>query len=411
MIAPPVCGTDLLVRPWSVYGGVRLGMLELGHVGARRPSAGLSETPFWVMRPAVFGRMICFAAMDDNRGHSVECETVAAGYRQLAEIYHDLLTRDGVEQLLERLVKTVRDLIPVTSILLAETVVEQRVLVPLVAAGEWPDGFLTRRLPFGEGLIGMAAERGRPILSNEAHRDSRAGHVSGTPEGEPEAIISLPLLSRGTVIGALSLYREGEQATFSEFEFEMAQRFADAATLALENARVRTELRELTRRDELTGLLNRRGFSEQITRALAASDAPSQATALLLVDLNDFKHVNDSRGHPCGDQLLCHVAQLLQQVTRNDDDVCRLGGDEFAIVLSDAQPGEAELTAKRISAALSANPMRYDNQTIHVNASVGYAYTGSRNGGAGSLMREADQALYRSKPTQPIKQLRLVKEA
>src|SRR5205823_3076688 len=137
---------------------------------------------------------------------------VASSYRQLAEIYHDLLSRDQLDQVLERLVKTVRHLIPVASILIAEAQTEQRLLKPLVAEGGWPDGFLDSTLPFGEGLIGLAAERGRPILCNEAHHDPRAGHVAGTPVGEPEAIISMPLVARGVVIGAMSLYREGEDA-------------------------------------------------------------------------------------------------------------------------------------------------------------------------------------------------------
>ena len=112
--------------------------------------------------------------------------------RQLAEIYHDLLSREELDQVLERLVKTVRHLIPVASILIAEAQTEERVMLPLVAEGGWPDGFLESRLPFGEGLIGLVVERGRAILCNDAHLDPRAGHVAGTPVGEPEAIISVP---------------------------------------------------------------------------------------------------------------------------------------------------------------------------------------------------------------------------
>ena len=135
-------------------------------------------------------------------------ELVASSYRQLAEIYHDLLSREGLDQVLDRLVKTVRHLIPVASILIAEAHTDERVMVPLVAEGGWPDGFLESRLPFGEGLIGLVVERGRAILCNDAHLDPRAGHVAGTPVGEPEAIISVPLVARGVVLGAMSLYRK-----------------------------------------------------------------------------------------------------------------------------------------------------------------------------------------------------------
>ena len=260
-------------------------------------------------------------------------ESVSRSYRQLAEIYHDLLSRDSLEHVLDRLVKTVTRLIPVTSILLAETLADAGVLRPLIADGEWPDGFLNETLPFGEGLIGMTAERGRPILCNDAHLDPRAGHVAGTPATEPEAIVCVPLVARGVVIGAMSLYREGEGSVFSEFEFELAQRFGDAAALAIENARTRSDLRDLSRRDELTGLLNRRGFNELLTMTLADAARQGVPLALVVVDLDDFKSVNDVYGHLAGDEILRQVATQLAGAARDSDYVCRVGGDEFAIVL------------------------------------------------------------------------------
>jgi GAF domain-containing protein len=242
---------------------------------------------------------------------SADDANVSGSYRQLAEIYHDLLSRDSLEQVLDRLVKTVTRLIPVESILLAETCADEGVLRPLVAEGTWPDGFLATTLPFGEGLIGLTAERGRPILCNDAHLDARAGQVAGTPVNEPEAIVCVPLVARGMVIGAMSLYREGEGQVFSDFEFELAQRFGDAAALAIENARTRSELRELSRRDELTGLLNRRGFNDVLASALADGKRQETPVALVLVDLDDFKRINDQYGHYAGDEVLCQVAAQL----------------------------------------------------------------------------------------------------
>lgn len=329
------------------------------------------------------------------RPHEVPaCDSVAASYRDLAEIYHDLLSREGLDQLLERIVKTVRQLIPVASILIAEAHTEERALVPLVAEGEWPDGFLESRLPFGEGLIGFVAERGKAILCNEAHNDPRAGHVAGTPIGEPEAIISLPLVARGVVIGAMSLYREGEGARFSDFEFEVAQRFGDAATLALENTRIREELRELTRRDELTGLLNRRGFGDLISNALAGKDMP---VALILVDLDDFKNVNDCHGHLCGDEILRQVADRLRMAAREEDHVCRLGGDEFAVILTGADQEQAATVAERIEAAIAQEPFPIGNQLLQLTASVGRACADPVSRDVEAILGTADNALYTAK--------------
>src|SRR5689334_3753035 len=108
-------------------------------------------------------------------------DQVVASYRQLAEIYHDLLSREDPDVVLDRIVQTVRRLVPVASILVAAADHDERVLHPLVAEGVgWPENFMDSRLPFGEGLIGIVAERGRAIFSNNAHLDGRAGHVEGT---------------------------------------------------------------------------------------------------------------------------------------------------------------------------------------------------------------------------------------
>jgi diguanylate cyclase (GGDEF)-like protein len=342
-------------------------------------------------------------------------DRVASSYRQLAEIYHDLLSRDELSEVLERLVKTVKHLIPVASLLIAEAQVEQRILVPLVAEGEWPDGFVGSKLSFGEGLIGLVAERGRPILCNEAHLDPRAGHVAGTPIGEPEAIISLPLVARGVVIGAMSLYREGQGAFFSKFDFELAQRFADAATIAIENARAREELRGLVRRDELTGLFNRRGFNELLTRSLVNCDRT--AVSLVLVDLDDFKSVNDCHGHVSGDEVLADVGRRLTRAVDGLGPVCRLGGDEFAVILEGIGSAGAAVVADRIRHAFADQSIVLESGELVQRASIGLASSEPlARLDAEGLLRQADMAMYvgkrgrRSTDPQPLR-LRLVSDS
>ena len=336
-------------------------------------------------------------------------ELVASSYRQLAEIYHDVLSREGLDQVLERLVKTVRHLIPVASILIAEAQTEHRVLVPIVAEGSWPDGFLGSKLSFGEGLIGLAASRGRPILCNEAHLDPRAGHLAGTPIGEPEAIISVPLVARGVVIGAMSLYREGENARFSEFDFELAQRFADAATIAIENARTREELRELGRRDELTGLLNRRGFNGLLAEAL--EEAAVSPVSLVLVDLDEFKSVNDRFGHVSGDEVLVVVARTIES-SAGAGAGCRIGGDEFAVILTDTTAPGATVVAGMVQGALDELTITVAGGEVVQRASIGVAGTDKLpSPKAEHLLREADRAMYATKRVDAPIRLRLVSES
>jgi len=355
------------------------------------PPTGADDFPVMSSTPA--------AAVPDG-------DAVVASYRQLAEIYHDLLSREDPDLVLERIVQTVRRLVPVASILVAEAITEERALRPLIAEGGWPDGFLDTRLPFGEGLIGIVAERGRAIFSNEAHHDVRAGQVEGTPEDEPEAIISLPLVARGVVIGAMSLYREGLGNTFTDFEFELAQRFADAATLALENARSRSALRELSRRDELTGILNRRAFNEQLSTSLAGA-ASDEVIALVVVDLDDFKAVNDRHGHLAGDEVLRRVAERLEQVAE-DHPVFRLGGDEFALIVRGTSSATLE-DVVRIQTQLGRIELTLDGAPLVQSASIGVATSEHPRARAEELLRDADHAMYAAKPADSnVRPLRLI---
>ena len=334
-------------------------------------------------------------------------DQVVASYRQLAEIYHDLLSREDPDVVLDRIVQTVRRLVPVASILVAAADHDERVLHPLVAEGVgWPEDFMDSRLPFGEGLIGIVAERGRAIFSNNAHLDGRAGHVEGTPDDEPEAIISLPLVARGVVIGAMSLYREGEGAAFSELDFELAQRFADAATLAIENARTRADLRELARHDELTGIFNRRAFNEHLVETVAELPA-DKLVALVLVDLDDFKSVNDVHGHMAGDEVLRAVAARLEQAAGGHP-VFRLGGDEFAaLVIGPHDDADAAVT--RIATQLSAFDVPIPGVELAQSASIGIAKAPGGTVLPENLLHEADHAMYRAKPLLGVRRgLRLV---
>jgi diguanylate cyclase (GGDEF)-like protein len=145
--------------------------------------------------------------------------------------------------------------------------------------------------------------------------------------------------------------------------------------------------------DGLTGLANRTHFHEEVTAALA--DCEPGTTALLLIDLDGFKAVNDTLGHEAGDALLAGVAGKLQDSVRDGDLVARLGGDEFAILLRDCSDADAELTSKRILQALS-DPIRYGDTQVRASASIGFACAEPGDEVSG-LLRAADLAMYAAK--------------
>ncbi len=152
----------------------------------------------------------------------------------------------------------------------------------------------------------------------------------------------------------------------------------------------------LARYDELTALPNRVNFRDEIGKLLAAQQGAEQLSALLFVDLDQFKQVNDTLGHPCGDQLLCAVSERLREMLRPEDFVARFGGDEFVVFQQNIHsPDDAAGLARRIVDRLSER-YKIDNHLVEIGASVGIAMT-SRGISADTLLKNADMALYRAK--------------
>jgi diguanylate cyclase (GGDEF)-like protein len=152
----------------------------------------------------------------------------------------------------------------------------------------------------------------------------------------------------------------------------------------------------LARYDELTALPNRVNFRDEIERLLKVPHDAEQLSALLFIDLDQFKQVNDTLGHPCGDQLLCAVADRLRGMLRPEDFVARFGGDEFVVFQQNIGSTEdAAHLARRIVDHLSER-YKIDNHLVEIGASIGIAMT-SRGVSADTLLKNADMALYRAK--------------
>jgi diguanylate cyclase (GGDEF)-like protein len=152
----------------------------------------------------------------------------------------------------------------------------------------------------------------------------------------------------------------------------------------------------LARYDELTELPNRVNFRDEIGRLLTVQHGADRLSALLFVDLDQFKQVNDTLGHPCGDQLLCAVADRLREMLRPEDFVARFGGDEFVVFQQNINSHEdAAGLARRIVDRLSER-YKIDNHLVEIGASVGIAMT-SAGVSADTLLKNADMALYRAK--------------
>lgn len=164
-----------------------------------------------------------------------------------------------------------------------------------------------------------------------------------------------------------------------------------------ERKRLEAELRRLAYHDPLTGLPNRALFFDRLSQALQLAEREGRLGAVLLLDLDGFKQVNDGLGHDAGDALLRGVARRLRRVTRRSDTVARLAGDEFALLLYPIRdPATVERVAERIRAVLAV-PVRHRGRLLHAKTSVGAALFPTDGATVDTLFKHADLALYRAK--------------
>ncbi|HEX4527672.1 MAG TPA: diguanylate cyclase [Gaiellaceae bacterium] len=303
-----------------------------------------------MVRQTTAAREPNLGALENGNGQP---ENLVESYRRLAEVFHLVLSEQSLDALLDRIAETLADLMPYEALHIYEVDESQRVLIPVLARSQaYEDEIMNSRPRFGEGITGWAVENRRPVWTNRAHLDPRVVNVPGTPV-EPEALISVPLIARGALKGALNIYRIGEDAGFAEHEFELAKWFGDAAALALDNAQIRARLEHLAQTDSLTGLYNHRFFHERLRSELTRASRSHDSVAVLMFDLDDFKRVNDVYGHGAGDQLLIQLAQLARETVRGSDVVCRIGGEEFGVIMPSCDAGDALGLAARLTESLS----------------------------------------------------------
>ena len=153
----------------------------------------------------------------------------------------------------------------------------------------------------------------------------------------------------------------------------------------------------LAEHDSLTGLINRRRFQEELERSIAYTQRYKQQGALLFVDLDQFKYINDTYGHQYGDEYLLDVSRRLAKVLRKTDILGRLGGDEFGVIIPSVTEEETETVANALLGTLSQEMIECDNKLIHISASIGIAFFPTQGYVASDLLAKADAAMYTAK--------------
>ena len=248
----------------------------------------------------------------------------------------------------------------------------------------------------------------RPILDRVIRDRVRAVVDVGDPQVEPterarlgtlgrKIMLLLPLVAHADPVGVAEL-TSAQPRSLDERRLALARTLAFEAAMAIENGRLYHELRHRSLHDPLTGLANRSLFFDRVGHALARlGRRPGASVAVLYVDLDDFKTVNDTLGHARGDRLLVLVAERLRTVGRVMDTVARLGGDEFALLLEDLTSAEGALIVAERALGLLATPFDLTDRSVNVSASIGVAVRTDGTTRVDALIHQADEAMYDAK--------------
>lgn len=317
-------------------------------------------------------------------------QAVAAfGERALSGIELDELFVDAARIIGERL--------RTADAAILEHVPDRRLLLPrqivvTPEAGAGSRGFADRQ----GSPAGFAVEQRAPVISAELPRETRFRVPLALREEGACSLAAVVIPGRERPFGALQATAP-EPNRFSPEDVSFLQSIATMIAAAIDRKRTEEDIQRLAFEDQLTGLPNRVLFLERLHRELAGARHARTSLALLLLDLDQFKDVNDTLGHPVGDLLLAAVAARLREGVRGADAPARLGGDEFALTLAQLRrPADAAVVARHIIATLTP-PFLIEGHEIAVGASIGITLFPDDGDDADTLLRNADLALYKAK--------------
>ncbi|MBV8472044.1 MAG: EAL domain-containing protein, partial [Hyphomicrobiales bacterium] len=281
-----------------------------------------------------------------------------------------------------------------------------------VVAGAGPQAESQKRVrlatsdayPEGRGVSGTAFRTRRPCIINDYLADPRgaAFHLRALNEGN-RACAALPLLAGERAVGVL-VFMSTERDAFTPDLVALLERLASNVSFALDNfdraeekARADEQIKYLATHDGLTGLPNRAMFNQILRESLAAARRERRSLAVLFIDVDRFKVINDSLGHDAGDALLVETSKRLRSCLGTRDAVARLGGDEFVVILDDAaEASRVEAAARRLLTAIG-EPLQLCDLECRVTASIGIALFPGDGEDEATLTKNADIAMYRAK--------------
>lgn len=249
-------------------------------------------------------------------------------------------------------------------------------------------------LRVGDGITGWIAQHGRSQLVPNCLDDDRTVHIPGTPRHD-ESILGVPLVSEGNVRGVITLSQRGANQ-FDDNALRLLEIIAAQAAMAFDRVWLYEKLRLEAITDALTKLHNRRFLLDRLKEEQSRASRYDKQLAAIMLDIDKFKTVNDKYGHDAGDDVLCHIADILRCSLRAEDVVARYGGEEFCILLPDTTVEGAMQAAERLREGVDRHVLPPEVGIPSVTVSVGMSF--HRPGEVGAeLLTRADLAQYQAK--------------
>ncbi|HPW17227.1 MAG TPA: histidine kinase N-terminal 7TM domain-containing protein [Candidatus Aminicenantes bacterium] len=247
----------------------------------------------------------------------------------------------------------------------------------------------------GSRLCHVAIQKGRPLISAITGPDDIL--LPFRLDKGAHSFLGVPIVFRDRAIGLIALYNF-EAEPFSEDAARVAELFASQAAIALDNSRRIEQMELLAVTDQLTGLYNRRAFAGMAAKEVGRSRRYRRPLALILFDIDHFKAVNDTHGHPMGDQVLQVLTRLVSKTIRATDVICRYGGDEFLVLMPEAGREEALAMAERLREEISRMTVVTPGGTLTLTVSLGVAdLDPAGDEDIDGLINRADRAMYQAK--------------
>lgn len=276
------------------------------------------------------------------------------------------------------------------------SMLEEDELVVRYASGSIAGLGAGTRVGVHESFVGRIFTVDDVLIDEDVRGHDFGAHVDAPPDAF-KAYIGGPIRLKGRTAGSIAFLRSTEQEPFRSIDVDLVRLVGALCASAIERIEHEARLDQLAFTDPLTGLPNRLVLDDRLRYAIATSRRQKQRFALMFLDLDHFKSINDTYGHLTGDAVLRAVAGRLQYVLRDSDTVARIGGDEFIIVQPNIGATSDVFDLSRRLLAAFDKPLVIENREFAVGVSIGIAIYPDDAADASSLLERADAALYRSK--------------